>query len=214
MNAIVATTTWNCVDLISSFLEHYQRLGFQRVLVMDFNSIDGSRDLLTSDETVTNVAVFDDGATRRGLPGADGFTALMDASEYVLGVSDPDGGARLGEGGYRVEILDVDPREHPDHYVLKVADLKLLPAIPEDVRILFEGDRTIVFRAEPESAIARSRKRPWWKRPFVLGKKPKFFVDAIALRTASRLAITSPAFSISGAARRMAARMTRVPSAA
>ena len=57
MNAIVATTTWNCVDLISSFLAHYQRLGFQRVLVMDFNSVDGTRDLLASDEWRSFVVV-------------------------------------------------------------------------------------------------------------------------------------------------------------
>jgi len=57
MNAIVATTTWNCVDLISSFLAHYQRLGFERVLVMDFNSVDGTRDLLTSDEWRSFVVV-------------------------------------------------------------------------------------------------------------------------------------------------------------
>jgi hypothetical protein len=50
MNAIVATTSWNCLDLISSFLTHYQRLGFQRALVMDFNSVDGTREVLTSDE--------------------------------------------------------------------------------------------------------------------------------------------------------------------
>ncbi len=57
MNALVATTTWNCVDLISSFLTHYQRLGFQRVLVMDFNSVDGTRELLTSDEWSSFVVV-------------------------------------------------------------------------------------------------------------------------------------------------------------
>jgi len=43
---LVATTTWNSVDLIGIFLSHYRKLGFQRAFVMDFDSTDGTRDIL------------------------------------------------------------------------------------------------------------------------------------------------------------------------
>jgi hypothetical protein len=46
----VATTTWNSIDLIATFLVHYQRFGFDQVLVMDFDSTDGTRDVLTAAE--------------------------------------------------------------------------------------------------------------------------------------------------------------------
>jgi hypothetical protein len=43
---IVLTTTWNSDDLVATFLSHYQRLGFDRIVVMDFDSTDGTRDVL------------------------------------------------------------------------------------------------------------------------------------------------------------------------
>lgn len=48
MNIIGATTTWNSIGLIEKFLKHYQQLGMQRLLVMDFNSSDGTQDILRS----------------------------------------------------------------------------------------------------------------------------------------------------------------------
>ena len=47
---IVATATWNCIDLVSTFLLHYRKLGVDRILAMDFDSTDGTRDVLTSSE--------------------------------------------------------------------------------------------------------------------------------------------------------------------
>jgi hypothetical protein len=49
-SCVVATTTWNSIDLVTVFLHHYRRLGFDRVFVMDFDSTDGTRDVLTSAE--------------------------------------------------------------------------------------------------------------------------------------------------------------------
>jgi hypothetical protein len=57
MNAIIATTTWNCVELIETFLLHHRRLGFQQILVMDFDSVDGTRDVLMSNEWKSFVGV-------------------------------------------------------------------------------------------------------------------------------------------------------------
>ncbi|MEO5671697.1 MAG: glycosyltransferase family 2 protein [Ramlibacter sp.] len=45
---LVVTTTWNSVDHIETFLRHYSRLGFERVLVMDFDSTDGTLEILAS----------------------------------------------------------------------------------------------------------------------------------------------------------------------
>ena len=48
MNIIGATTTWNSIDLVEKFLGHYQKLGLRKFLVMDFNSSDGTQDVLNS----------------------------------------------------------------------------------------------------------------------------------------------------------------------
>jgi hypothetical protein len=45
---IVATTTWNSIGLIETFLNHYQKVGFDQVLAMDFDSADGTYELLSS----------------------------------------------------------------------------------------------------------------------------------------------------------------------
>ena len=50
MTHFVVTTTWNSIDLVTPFLDHYRRLGFDGLFVMDFASTDGTRDILTSDE--------------------------------------------------------------------------------------------------------------------------------------------------------------------
>lgn len=48
MACSMATTTWNSIDHVDTFLHHYRALGFDRVLVMDFDSTDGTRDILTA----------------------------------------------------------------------------------------------------------------------------------------------------------------------
>ena len=69
----VATTTWNSADLIGIFLQHYRRLGFDRALVMDFDSTDGTRDVLTSAEWRSFVELIP-------FPGI----ALLDSSDLML----------------------------------------------------------------------------------------------------------------------------------
>jgi len=49
MNIIGATTTWNSIEIIEKFLKHYKKLGLKQLLVMDFHSVDGTLDILTSD---------------------------------------------------------------------------------------------------------------------------------------------------------------------
>ena len=41
---VVATTTWNTGALVDDFLDHYRRLGAAAVLLMDFGSVDGTRE--------------------------------------------------------------------------------------------------------------------------------------------------------------------------
>ncbi len=50
MPFVLATTTWNSLDLVAIFLDHYRRLGFDHVFVLDFDSSDGTREVLTSTE--------------------------------------------------------------------------------------------------------------------------------------------------------------------
>jgi hypothetical protein len=47
---VLATATWNCIDLVSTFLSHYTKLGIDGILAMDFDSTDGTREVLTSAE--------------------------------------------------------------------------------------------------------------------------------------------------------------------
>lgn len=47
---LVITTTWNSFDHIELFLVHYRNLGFDRVVVMDFDSTDGTTEVLSSRE--------------------------------------------------------------------------------------------------------------------------------------------------------------------
>jgi glycosyltransferase involved in cell wall biosynthesis len=45
---IIATTTWNSSDVIETFLQHYKKLGFDQILIMDFDSTDGTSEILRS----------------------------------------------------------------------------------------------------------------------------------------------------------------------
>jgi hypothetical protein len=47
---VLATTTWNSITVIETFLAHYRKLGIDRVMVMDFDSTDGTVEALTSAE--------------------------------------------------------------------------------------------------------------------------------------------------------------------
>ena len=71
----VATTTWNSIDLVTVFLSHYRRLGFDRVFVMDFDSTDGTRDVLASAEWRGFVSLVP-------FPGL----ALLDSSNVLLSI--------------------------------------------------------------------------------------------------------------------------------
>jgi len=71
----VSTTTWNSIDLIGIFLAHYRKLGFERLLVMDFDSTDGTRDILNSQEWRGLVELVP-------FPGI----ALLDSSNIMLSI--------------------------------------------------------------------------------------------------------------------------------
>ncbi len=118
MHGIVATTTWNSIDLIRPFLGHYRRLGFGRVLVMDYDSDDGTRDLLEADE-------WRDFVTIVPFPGL----ASLDSSNILLSIAKTDRTAQW--------CLFCDPDE-----LLRLPDdtrlddlLSVLPAAAESVVI-------------------------------------------------------------------------------
>lgn len=72
----VATTTWNSIDLVTVFLSHYRRIGFEHVFAMDFDSTDGTRDVLMSPEWRGFVTLVP-------FPGL----ALLDSSNILLSVA-------------------------------------------------------------------------------------------------------------------------------
>lgn len=76
MTTAVATTTWNSIDLVRTFLVHYRQLGVDQVLVMDFASTDGTRDVLASAEWRGFVDLVP-------FPGI----ALLDSSNILLGIA-------------------------------------------------------------------------------------------------------------------------------
>ena len=77
--ACVITTTWNSIDLIETFLAHYQRLGFDQVMAMDFDSTDGTRDVLAS-------AQWREFVTLVPFPGI----ASLDSSNLMLAIAQRD----------------------------------------------------------------------------------------------------------------------------
>ena len=96
MSCAVATTTWNSVDIIALFLDHYRKLGFGQVFVMDFDSTDGTQDILKSSglrDFVTVVpfpglASLDSSnrllAIARSAHDAPGFLLFCDPDEFLV----------------------------------------------------------------------------------------------------------------------------------
>ena len=68
---VVATTTWNTGTLVDDFLDHYRRLGAAAVLLMDFGSVDGTRERVGARGDF--VEVFD----LPSLAGKDSSNALL-----------------------------------------------------------------------------------------------------------------------------------------
>ena len=56
---IIATSTWNANALIELFLSHHERMGAAAILVIDFGSTDGTRDVLDAGRWEGLVRVFD-----------------------------------------------------------------------------------------------------------------------------------------------------------
>jgi hypothetical protein len=68
---VVATTTWNTGTLVDDFLDHYRKLGAAAVLLMDFGSVDGTRERIVAWGDF--VEVFD----LPSLAGKDSSNALL-----------------------------------------------------------------------------------------------------------------------------------------
>jgi hypothetical protein len=81
VNAVVATTTWNSVDLVCTFLEHYRQLGVERVFVMDFDSTDGTRDVLLSEAWKPFVTLV----PFPGIAGLDSSNVLLSVAKRSCG---------------------------------------------------------------------------------------------------------------------------------
>ena len=71
---IVLTTTWNSEDVIAMFLSHYRRLAFDRIVVMDFDSTDGTKDILMDPRWRDFVTIF----PFPGLSGLDSSNIMLD----------------------------------------------------------------------------------------------------------------------------------------
>jgi hypothetical protein len=91
----VATTTWDAINLIESFLIHYQRLGASAVFVMEYGSTDGTRDVLSSSrwsgfvEVVELPTLAGKDTSNDLLPRArsafpDGFCLFCDPDEFLV----------------------------------------------------------------------------------------------------------------------------------
>ena len=111
---VVATTTWNAADLVGPFLGHLELLRAQAVLVMDYDSDDGTQDVLSSSRWVhlvrrvpfpglekldpSNVTLA---VARREFP--DAWALFCDPDEFIA--SD---GMDLGTVAARERWQDVD----------------------------------------------------------------------------------------------------------
>ena len=78
---IVVTTTWNSATLIETFLRHYRALGVDQVLVMDFDSGDGTDELLRSIEWAGFVRTV----PFTGLAGLDSSNLMLDLARDWFG---------------------------------------------------------------------------------------------------------------------------------
>jgi len=81
MLKIIATTTWNNGDIVPLFLDYSRTLGFDRVLVMDFASADGTAEILQS----ANYSRFVDRLDFPGLAGLDSSRLLLEYAKTEYG---------------------------------------------------------------------------------------------------------------------------------
>lgn len=77
MRKLIATTTWNNCDIVRLFLDYSRALGFDRILVMDFDSTDGTADLLRSEP----YRDFVEATTFPGLAGLDSSGLLLEKAK-------------------------------------------------------------------------------------------------------------------------------------
>ena len=104
----IATTTWNTADLVAPFLDHHLRAGFDCVLVMDFDSTDGTRDVLSSQKY--------QGVVKRipypGIAGLDSSAILLEVARQQLASDarclfcDPDEFLTLAPGTSLKDLTD------------------------------------------------------------------------------------------------------------
>ena len=117
---IVVTTTWNSATLIETFLRHYRALGVDQALVMDFDSSDGTDELLRSSEWATFVRTV----PFPGMDGLDSSNLMLDMARDWFGPDtvclfcDPDELLALPEGSdVGSQLGDADAVVLPRHNV-------------------------------------------------------------------------------------------------
>jgi hypothetical protein len=88
-DVIIATTTWDAGDIIEEFLRYYELLGARRVLVLDLNSTDGTRDILGAARWKDFVEVIDLSAPLKEVDMSGELLNLAHGSEWCL-FCDPD----------------------------------------------------------------------------------------------------------------------------
>jgi hypothetical protein len=76
---VIATTTWNSVDIIEDFLDHHRWMGAAAFLVMDYRSTDGTREILAAPRWKGSIHLFD-------LPSMETDTSneLLDAARNLF----------------------------------------------------------------------------------------------------------------------------------
>src|SRR5262245_5740016 len=106
--------------------------------------------LFAADAEEALVAVFRDGAPAKAMPSSENATPILDDGEFVLALAGKSGIRQLRDAGWRVDVLDADPRSKDDYYVLHRVSDAVLPHLPLGVDGLLRAGETFVFRASDD----------------------------------------------------------------
>ena len=84
------------------------------------------------------VAVFRDGGSPKSAPSAEGATLVFDDGAFLLALASRPGIAEMRDAGWRVEVLDRDPRSKDDYYVLHRVSDEVLPLLLQQLQQLWQ----------------------------------------------------------------------------